>query len=245
MSRYPLSIGLFSLTAMLSGLSSAQPPSNEEMWKIIQQQEQEIETLKSQSQEANSKIESTGTALDEMQQITNEQSSAVSIGGYGELHYNDLENRLDDGDDLEQIDFHRLVFFFGYEFNENIRFISEIEYEHADTGSNGAVEVEQAYVEFDLNESTRARGGLFLVPVGIINETHEPPTFYGVERNPVENRIIPTTWWVGGASVSGEFAQGFSYDAALHEGLNTSADDDYAIRAGRQKTSEGNQVPAA
>ncbi|HHH44818.1 MAG TPA: porin, partial [Gammaproteobacteria bacterium] len=72
----------------------------------------------------------------------------------------------------------------------------------------------------------------------ILNETHEPATFYGVERNPVEKNIIPTTWWVGGAGLKGEIAPGWSYDFAVHEGLDTNAGKNYAVRNGRQKTSE-------
>jgi len=71
-----------------------------------------------------------------------------------------------------------------------------------------------------------------------LNETHEPPTFYGVERNPVEKNIIPTTWWEGGLSFTGGFADAMRYDFALHSGLFTTADDNYAIRAGRQKTAK-------
>jgi len=100
------------------------------------------------------------------------------------------------------------------------------------------VELEQAYVEYDLTADQHIKGGVFLLPVGILNETHEPATFYGVERNPVETYIIPTTWWAGGVALNGEIAPGWSYDLAVHEGLNTSASSDYAVRSGRQKTSE-------
>ena len=41
----------------------------------------------------------------------------------------------------------------------------------AGDGQNGEVELEQAYVEFDLNQNNALRAGLFLVPVGILNET--------------------------------------------------------------------------
>ena len=50
-------------------------------------------------------------------------------------------------------------------------------------GTPGEVELEQAYLEFDLNSGLHSRAGVFLLPVGILNETHEPPTFY--ELNPV------------------------------------------------------------
>ncbi len=119
----------------------------------------------------------------------------TTIGGYGELHYNNISAE-DSSRDYKSIDFHRFVLFFGHEFNDSTRFYSEVELEHsfiADTGGNtpGEVELEQAYIEWDLRDNLHAKGGLFLVPVGILNQTHEPNTFYGVERNDVENIIIP------------------------------------------------------
>jgi hypothetical protein len=78
---------------------------------------------------------------------------------------------------------------------------------------------------------------LFLVPVGILNETHEPTTFYGVERNPIETYIIPTTWWEGGAALTGRIGEsGFSYDLAVTSGL----DGGTSIRGGRQKVAKAN-----
>ena len=124
--------------------------------------------------------------------------------------------------------------------SESIRFYSELELEHAfikdntgGKGSPGEVELEQAYVEFDLNQALSAKGGLFLVPVGIINETHEPPTFYGVERNNVEKNIIPATWWEGGAAATAALGAGFKADLAYHSGLKVGSD--FKIRDGRQK----------
>ena len=159
----------------------------------------------------------------------------VHIGGYGELHYNNWE--FPDGSKFREIDFHRFVLFFGYDFTDSIRFHSELELEHslAGEGKNGEVELEQAYIEFDLTENMETKAGLFLIPVGILNETHEPTTFYGVERNPVENRIIPTTWWEGGAALTGRFGgTGLSYDLAFTSGLDGGTN----IRGGRQKVSE-------
>lgn len=165
----------------------------------------------------------------------------TSIGGYGELHYNNLSGK-GGASDKDEIDFHRFVLFFGHEFTDNIRFFSELELEHSlvkdtDDGSNGGeVELEQAYIDFDLNEQHTARAGLFLLPVGIINETHEPPTFYGTERNPIEKNIIPATWWAAGAGAHGELGAGFSYDAYVHSGLSVS--DSFSVRSGRQKVSK-------
>jgi len=67
--------------------------------------------------------------------------------------------------------------------------------------------MEQAFLEFDVNDNNSIRAGIILVPIGIINETHEPSTFYSVERNNIEKYIIPTTWREGGVSLTGRFAQ--------------------------------------
>lgn len=170
----------------------------------------------------------------------NSSQSSTSIGGYGELHYNNLSNGTKS--QKKQIDFHRFVLFFNHEFSSKIRLFSEFELEHAlvkDTDTDGTavdtspgeVELEQAYIQIDLNDNQTFNAGVFLVPVGIINETHEPPTFYGTERNPVEKNIIPSTWWEAGAMLSGHMDNGVSYDLAITSGLNGGT----KIRGGRQK----------
>ena len=169
------------------------------------------------------------------------KASKVHIGGYGELHYNNWEKP--NGEEFKQLDFHRFVLFFGYDFSDSIRFHSELELEHAlvedteDGSGPGEIELEQAYIEFDLTENMETKAGLFLIPVGIINETHEPTTFYGVERNPIETRIIPSTWWEGGAALTGRFGgSGVSYDLAITSGLDGGTD----VRGGRQKVARAN-----
>ena len=179
----------------------------------------------------------------------------VSIGGYGEVHYNNYKADDDDAtpfggeDNFDDLDLHRFVLFFGYQFTENLRFYSEFEIEHGgveDDGDplGGEVEVEQAFVEWDFAENTSVLGGVFLIPVGILNETHEPDTFYGVERNNVENVITPATWWAAGAMLTHRFDSGIKLEVAVHEGLEIPVgddmdfnDSDFRVRSGRQKTS--------
>ena len=188
-------------------------PTVEEKLEIMQQ---EIEALKVQSGE-----NSTGHSVG--------GSGNTSIGGYGELHLNKLNNQKPGGTNKDELDFHRFVLFIGHKFNDRVRFHSETEFEYAVTGGKnglgkdnpGKVELEQAYLDFALNDTLSAKAGLFLVPVGIINETHEPPTFYGVERNPVENKIIPATWWEGGAGMTARLSNGFTLDGAITSGLKT------------------------
>jgi hypothetical protein len=205
--------------------------------------EKENRSLKQQLQQTDQKVEATGDQVEKIAISGNSSGSSwaekTKLGGYGELHYNTL-NGKGGATSKDEVDLHRFVLFFGHEFNSRTRFFSELEVEHsiAGEGKKGEIELEQAYVEFDLNANHRAKAGLFLIPVGIINETHEPPTFYGVERNPVEKDIIPATWWAGGAALSGQLGGGFGYDVAIHEGLATTAAKGYKPRDGRQKTSE-------
>ncbi len=243
-----LALGLLSTTAM------AATPSMEEMWQIIQQQQAEIKRLKAQIADTDQEVKLTSEKVDATATVVEEsltmasgagssRASKTTVGNYGELHYNNLDNKNGDGGDKDEVDFHRFVVFLGHEFSEKTRFFSELEVEHSlvlsDDDNDGAVELEQAYIEHDIAPNTYVRGGLFLMPVGLLNLTHEPDTFYGVERNNVESQIIPSTWWEAGAAVGGELAPGWNYEAAFTSGLGLdAAAGDFKIRSGRQKVSK-------
>ncbi len=175
----------------------------------------------------------------------------TSFGGYGELHYNHLDNDGVAGGDQNRTDLHRFVIFMNHEFNSWLRFGSELEVEHvvasSDPDDPGEVEVEQAWVEMDLNDKHRLRAGLDLLPIGILNTTHEPNTFYGVERNPVESEIIPSTWWEAGTALSGEIRPGLSYDLVMHTGMVMpfSGDDAFRPREGRTEIAEADDQDVA
>lgn len=237
----PLALLITAFGLPAAGYADTPMPSAEEMWKIIQNQQQEIEALKRQQQTTEQKAEAAVVAVESGTAGSSAGSSwadRTQIGGYGELHYNNID-ASNPANDNKEIDFHRFVLYAGHQFTDDIRFFSEFEIEHsiAGEGQNGEVEVEQAYLEFDLRDNLQARGGVFLLPVGILNETHEPNTFYGVERNDVESIIIPATWWAGGAGISGRHASGISWDLAVHEGLMMDTTT-FRVRDGRQKTSE-------
>ena len=236
-----LSVSLLSFTTNASAATDM--PRREEMWQIIQQQQKQIDALMQQQKSSDAKIEETVSMVeataDAVDQKQSRSTSTTHIGGYGELHYNNLEDQAS-GTKKDELDFHRFVLFFGHEFNEKTRFFSELELEHsiAGDGKNGEIELEQAYIEHDMTNSLSGKAGLFLLPVGILNETHEPNTFYGVERNQIEKNIIPTTWWAGGLGLTGKFGSGWSWDTSATSGLKTSADDKYQPRKGRQKVSK-------
>jgi hypothetical protein len=121
-------------------------------------------------------------------------SSGVTVGGYGEITYNQPEG------DNGELDVQRLVLLFGYKFNDKVQFVTEVELEHVEE-----VFVEQAFLQYTLSDNINLRGGLMLVPMGILNEYHEPTTFNGVERPSIDGSIVPTTWREIGFGVSGKF----------------------------------------
>jgi len=225
-------------------------PSPEQMWKMIKKQQEQIERLEKivgQTEQiaienkekvaiTEQMVEATVVAMEEgIKNSGGGNASGTSLGGYAELHYN--------AGDADQVDFHRFVLFLGHEFNDNIRFFSELEVEHSLVGAGkpGEVELEQAFIEIDLTDNTTTSIGLQLIPIGILNETHEPPTFYGVERNNIEKNIIPSTWWEAGVKFSGNFGETLRYDAMVHSGLKTPISDSgkaFNIRSGRQKVAK-------
>ena len=235
-----------------ASVTQAATPSNEEMWALLQQVQQQLNEVKQQNQELKVENKTLKTKVEQTEQTANAahetaeavaeatesavklaSNSKTTIGGYGEMHFNSLNDQHGTSD-VDEIDFHRFVLYVGHEFNDRLRLFSELEVEHGVVeGGSGAVELEQAYIQYDISDTSRVSAGVFLLPIGLINETHEPTTFYGTERNLVEKNIIPTTWWEGGAMLSGELAQGFSYDLAFTSGLETSATSNYKIRNGR------------
>jgi hypothetical protein len=142
--------------------------------------------------------------------------SGSAFGGYGELTLNVTSN----GSSV--VDLRRVVFYFGHDFTDRIRFYSEIEIEHAVSSSSdkGEVEIEQAYLDGLLSKRINLRGGLVLMPVGIINIYHEPPSFNGVDRPDVDRFVIPTTWREPGIGIFGELAEGLRYQLYFVNGLN-------------------------
>ncbi|HKY33281.1 MAG TPA: hypothetical protein VJV23_12145 [Candidatus Polarisedimenticolia bacterium] len=169
----------------------------------------------------------------------------VSVGGYGEVLWQDFDATRDDGARTGRdtiADMLRAVLYFGYKFNDTIVFNSEIEFEHGTTGSGdedlGEVSVEFANIDFLLSKPANVRAGMVLLPIGFVNELHEPPTFLSARRPDVENRIIPSTWREVGVGGFGDVGP-FSWRSYVVAGLNAEG---FAagsgVREGRQSGSE-------
>ena len=160
--------------------------------------------------------------------------SKLTIGGYGEVHYHQPLNS--DVRQNGELDVHRMVMLFGYQFSERTQFVSELEFEHV-----SEVYVEQAFLQHKINKSINFRGGLLLIPMGIVNEYHEPTTFNGVERPLVDNKIAPTTWREIGFGLAGNIQPAsLKYQAYVVNGFNgydgtAKLNGKSGLRSGRQK----------
>src|SRR5690349_12635740 len=190
--------------------------------------QQEVDELKAQAQKtapqnrpsARQSSPEYASALDRAETLG---SGATSFVGYGEAAYSKLRQSGDATADLT-----RFVFGIYHRFNDRLTFQSEVEWEHGVVSSEdrGESEIEQAWLNYKFSDEVNVKGGLFLIPLGIINETHEPPTYYGVFRNDVETRIIPTTWRELGLGVHGLVSGRFRYDVGLPTGFDSSKYDD-------------------
>lgn len=143
---------------------------------------------------------------------------ATVLTSYGEINY----NRPTRASENAQADVRRFVLGYQHRFDAKTKVVTELEVEHAVSSADdpGEVEVEQAYIEHQFTPTWAARAGLFLIPAGLLNENHEPTSFYGVERNFVETAIIPSTWREGGVQIVGSFDNGLT----VQGGVTTSFD---------------------
>jgi uncharacterized small protein (DUF1192 family) len=160
----------------------------------------------------------------------------VSIGGYGEALYSNFDGEREDGAPsglADQVDFVRQIVYVGYKFSDSILVNSEIEFEHGSTGKGGEVSVEFAYLELQKRRELGLRAGMLLVPVGFLNELHEPPIYRGTRRPEVETAIIPSTWRENGAGLFGE-AGPLQWRTYVVASLSSAGFSAAGLRGGRQ-----------
>lgn len=161
----------------------------------------------------------------------------ISLAGYGELYYQDYVR--DAGGRRDRADALRAVGYAGYRFNEWILMNSEIEFEHGSTesgasGEEGSVSVEFSYLDMFFRPEANIRTGLVLIPMGFINEIHEPAYFHGVQRPELERSLIPTTWREVGVGTFGKLGSELEYRTYLVNGMRASGFTSAGIRGGRQ-----------
>jgi hypothetical protein len=213
------------------------PPTNPDVVQKLEQKlddmQQQLLAMKQQIQQLKAQNEALASA---QQQAVQSQSAPpavvaetqrpassgisenISLWGYGEIYYTHPTHVPAD----TQFDLARAVFGIGYRFDDRTVFNSEFEVEHAVASAvdKGEFEVEQFYVDRQLAPWASIKGGLFLMPFGLLNEHHEPINFYGVQRNFVETLIIPSTWREGGLAFHGSTEIGLQWDVGLTTGLD-------------------------
>lgn len=171
---------------------------------------------------------------------TGTAQESTTIGGYGEVHYTNHSGR----NTPAEINFRRFVIYLAHSFDDRLSFRSEVEIEDAKVeggSAGGEVALEQAFLDYRFSDRVTLRTGLVLVPIGILNETHEPPTFNGVDRPAFDHDVIPTTWRELGVGLVGRLplGEGWSYRLYLVNGLKASGfSDAEGIRGGRQEGRE-------
>ncbi len=173
-------------------------------------------------------------------------SSGLSVGGYGEFLYESKVATLQDGTHVgteKKADALRMVLYTGYKFSDRIVFNSEIEFEHggySDEHPEGEAIAEFYYLDFLINKAINVRAGQLLVPMGFVNELHEPPAFLGARRPQVEQTLIPSTWHENGVGIHGDLPANLTYRVYVMNGLNGARFNASGIADGRQDGNKAN-----
>lgn len=198
---------------------------------------QEIEALKTRQTEKPALADREQMGLGAAASKVYRTNQGFSFGGYGEMLYENVRKTNDAGNAVsnrDQADMLRAVLYTGYKFSDRVLFNSEIEFEHGSTGSGGEASVEFAYLDFLLRPDLGVRSGLVLIPMGHVNELHEPTSYLGAKRPGIEGSIIPTTWREMGVGAFGETGQ-LTWRAYVVNSLNGRAFNAGGVRGGRQK----------
>ena len=226
------------LRALEEQIAAMQPSSDlAEIRRQIEILGSEIEALKTRQPDkfvaADAEQFGLGAAASKVYRVDH----GISFGGYGEMLYENYAGSTDGGTrttNKDKFDMLRGVLYTGYKYNDRVLFNSEIEFEHGSTGSGGEASVEFAYLDFLVRSNLGVRTGLVLVPMGLVNEQHEPTTYLTARRSVVENAIIPTTWREMGAGMFGEHGP-VSWRAYVVNSIRGDRFTAGGIRGGRQK----------
>ena len=238
--KKPFALSLIAAALLASGAARAADPAAksggvdaataQKLEQQIDLMQQQLEALKGELGQLKKQNETLATQQQqqavEVQQVAATASAKpeggispnLSLWGYGEIYYTHPVHQPED----TTADLARAVFGIGYRFDDRTVFNSEFEVEHAVSSADdqGEFEVEQFYVDHQLAPWVSVKGGLFLMPFGLLNEHHEPTNYYGVQRNFVETVIIPSTWREGGLAFHGDTDIGLTWDTGLTTGVN-------------------------
>jgi len=157
---------------------------------------------------------------------------------YGEVHYN--QPILTDLRTNGTFDAKRIVALFGYQFDRKTQFVTEWELEHANE-----IFLEQAFIKHRIGSQMSIKAGMILIPMGLINEFHEPNNYFSVDRPLLDRSLVPSTWRDIGIGLTGLWTgSDIKYQLYLVNGLMSYKDGTAKYkgsnnyRSGRQKGSK-------
>jgi hypothetical protein len=235
-------IWLLAMSALGAAPAAAQEPDTTQLKQIerqieaITRQLEELQLGREVVVEADTSVAGFGPAASKVYKV----NQGVSIGGYGEVLYENFAGDREDGTpsgETDRLDALRAIVYVGYKFSDKILFNSEIEFEHGSTEDGGSVSLEFGYLDYRLSPRFGVRAGLLLAPMGFLNEVHEPPAFLGTRRPETERVLIPSTWRENGIGFFGG-AGDVSYRAYLINGFDATGFDAEGLREGRQNGAE-------
>jgi hypothetical protein len=158
--------------------------------------------------------------------LTDSPIPGLAIGAYGEMLFGAAQNPAAGGQWQGGADIRRMVLLPTYAITDNIIFNAELEWEHGgfspdgDDKVNGEIDVEQLWIDFKIVDQFNWRApGIDLVPIGYINQHHEPTQFYSVLRPEIYNGLIPSTWMAPSSSVYGSIADGLGYQIMVSSSI--------------------------
>lgn len=217
----------FALSVVALGLSlafgAAQAQSNEsQLVKRLDALAAELDKVKAELAQMKAKADAPAIASTAPAMASNNAPVALptpsptQLSAYGEINY----AKPSKDSSATQANITRFVIGYQHRFDEKTKVVAELEVENAVASSSdsGEVAVEQVFVEHRLNDTYGLRAGLFLMPIGLTNQNHEPHTFFGVNRTTVETAIIPSTLREVGVQMFGEHDNGVSWSAGLSTG---------------------------
>jgi hypothetical protein len=217
--------------------SATAPPDAEELARRIEVLAEEVEALKlgETVAQADRSDQGFGPAASKVYRT----GHGVAIGGYGEILYQNFDARRDDGspaDDGDELTLERAVVYVGYRLSDRWLFNSELEWEEG--GEENSVEL--AYLDYQWRKDLGFRFGHLLVPMGFVNEMHEPTVYLGAKRPLVERLVIPSTWHASGAGVYGEHGP-LTYRSYLLTGFDATG---FSARDGLREGRQAGEVSA-
>lgn len=208
---------LMFLLVLFCGKTTAYAAEVSELERRINALSEEIDSLKSGSSDA-------------------KHGDRIHLHGYFDFEYNrptfrsantTVPNQFDSG--ATKFDMHRFVLGTEVRLADWIIFNGEIDFEH----SAQAMEFELGQVDFMIDPMINFRGGIVLMPIGMLNEYHEPVNYWTVQRPMLQTAVIPTSWSGAGGGIFGGLADGLKYRLYVVKSLQS-------VRPGNFDSGEGN-----